>query len=190
MGKLDIRIDDIYEKHYQALYDFCLMYIHRDPRYVPCIDDAIQEAVLYVLRAKTAYENDFHVLNTMMKYCRTYFKDLNRKQRRRACITGRAVPIEYAYDLQNPVDAIARWCEQEDQKAWMTAFQNELTEKEKDVYDRCFHEGLNRREAADAMSISEESVKGTLQRIRKKAVLRKEMLFSLLIAVLVKGMHP
>ena len=190
MGCSEERIVELYETYYQALYHFCLVYIHRDPRYLPHVEDCIQDAFLYALRNRKRYANEKHVLNTMMKYCRTYFKDLNRKERRRAAITGRHVSLDETIDLCDPVYAIARWCETQDDHDFLEEFRQSMTDKEQDVFEAYFEKDMDKKETALHLGITEDAVKGTVQRIRKKANLKKEWIIGLIIAFLFPFTRP
>lgn len=168
-GKSAEQMEALFTAYYQTLGHLCFRYFHYQSEYIPYIEDCIQEVFFHALKKQEkllAHPNPYAWLaNACKKEC----QNVMRRQAVRSRILKEAVPFDEQRRRDENPSEIDRRLDQEELLRWLSDFQELLTPLERSVYTQYFIGQKSAAEIASGLSCGEASVRGALQRIRKKA---------------------
>lgn len=159
---------------YQNYYDYLKLYsyaiLDKQYEYWPLAEDCVQmtfEKAIEKMNLLQSHETPFFWLK---KTCRYITLTEKRKLATRARILRYPVSIDEEFDVADPKDAIADWILSEDLSDRKQLLMDNLTEQERLVYKAIYEEELSYREAEEKYGISDGTLRGAMQRIKRKAL--------------------
>lgn len=168
MNAPDGFIEDLIVRHHDRLQKRCARIVHYDSRYLPMVDDCIQEAyckAYYNYERIAKSDNHFAWL---VRCCENYFNSKIRRNIRRTEITGTHVSYEQCGDTEDPMSNVLRWLARMDALDTLHDFLETLTPLELGVFKSYYQKNLSLQATAQNNDISVVSARAAVDRIKKK----------------------
>ncbi len=165
----DKLLSELYEQYYARLKNYCLIIFQYDPRLVSFADDCVQETFIKALEHKKKVASAPSAYAWLAKCCRNTCISM---QRRRTILfhkIGKQVAFDETNEHPDSTDSIIRWLYQYQAKELLAEIYAQLTPLEQAIFYDYFQNKMSTDQVAVHNSTSIYSVKGALQRIRKKA---------------------
>ena len=164
----DETVADLFNRYYKIVYNQCLVKMNFDNRFIHIVDDCIQETFVIFL---ISYDKLCDHPNPAGWLCNTAWNRLRSEIRK---TTHRVKKLYEIAEMEqvNPseVEAVLdRWANQNMAIETIAAIHSILTQKEQEIYQSYFVEDLSLAETARKNSISPNSVRSAIGRIRKRA---------------------
>lgn len=175
-------VEQLYENYLVELQRFCALQFRHSPTYMPIVDDVVQDVFLKALKHETLLRQHPNPYGWLALTCRNAVKSIVRRDIRRREILGKPVAVEEYEDIAQQQDDIVRWMDKMQHEDTIRHLRERLTPLEHQVYEAYFEQDLSASDTADRLQVTVESVRGAVQRIRRKA-LRHESITTLLILI-------
>ena len=159
----------LYEKYYRELLHYSFSLFQFQPQYLQEAEDCVQDAFEKALTRVPGITGHPAPLPLLKKMCRNIAITRRRNLMNRAHILGFPVSVEEQQNLPGGQDEIALWIHGQENLEAKQLLLRLLTEGERDVYRVFYEMGKSIRDTAGELNITEGSVRGCLQRIRRKA---------------------
>lgn len=162
-------IEALFISYYDVLVHHCYRYFAYQPEYIPYIEDCIQEVFFHALRKQEKLLQHPNPYAWLANACKKECKNIMRRHATTERVFGKAVSFDESLNKVTGKDEIAGWIDHEDIHRWLLELEGNLSTSELNVYWQYFVERKSAHEIASASASSESAIRGTLQRIRKKA---------------------
>ncbi len=173
MEEIEMTMNELFIRNHDALKSYCVRLIHYDPRYMPLVDDCIQEAFLKAFHNFESIRSSPNPFGWLAVCCQHYIRSEFRKQKRRSEIMGIPVSLETSEEASDPMDSVLRWLNRMDAKEVLDAITAQLSPAEKKVFRDHFELGHTMNETAERCDMSANAVRSAVERIKKKAIKSK-----------------
>lgn len=161
-------LNQLFEKHYQAIYRRCLWVVDFDPRYHHLIEDCIQDAFM---KATSHYEDYKDYENPVgwiaITACNSLRSALRRELRSRQTFLEME-PEQLEQAAYAPADA-DRLFDRQELIRQLTEIYSLLTEREKLIFHEYFIEHKHMRKIAQDNGMGLSAVRSGIRRIRRRA---------------------
>lgn len=160
-----------YHRYARKLEHMCLKYVGYQEEYRSIVDESVQETFLRAvenydnLNAVTPSHLEAWLVQTCWNRFRTELKKYRRRKRRHAVLPDKGEPYLSAEQLQNILE---RYFENLHKQEIIDKLLQILNERERDIVDRHFFQGLSFEEMAKQDEITVGAVKSVLARARAK----------------------
>ena len=171
-------LDLIYEKYAGSLFACSLSLLRSLPDAPSLAEECVQETFETALRKIKILERHPAPEAWLKDVCRNITLSRHRKILNRLRITGQGVP--YSDSVADVRSRIDEWIDQHDLQQKKRQLIESLTEEETAVFHAYFEQELSLKESAEKLGLSENAVRGSVQRIRSKAA-RISVLLSLFL---------
>lgn len=161
-------IEALYREHYGDLKRFSYHYVHSDAKFIPFIEDCIQETFVKATINYRKLITHNNVIGWLVKTCRNELSMCMRKYLRYHKHFGNNVEIdvESAEALNDDLD---RWIRRHDAEGELRCIYMALTPLEQRVFEDFYTNDLSLKETADKQGMTENAVHCSAKRIRHKA---------------------
>lgn len=161
-------LDELYQKYYKILLLSSFVLLGKQKEHWETAEDCVQETfVKAMIKMHKLYCHTAPEL-WLKKTCRNITLSKRRKQYNRARILGFPSPMQGAEEIKDVKNDIAEWIIREELLEKKQQLLETLTQQEQQVYRNIYEGRQTIKEAAEALQITEGSVRGALQRIKKK----------------------
>ena len=171
---------DLYQNYYDYLKTYSYTLLNKQHEYWPLAEDCVQLTFVKAIEKMGLLQNHETPFFWLKKTCRYITLTERRKLATRARILRYPVSIDEQIDIADPKDAIADMILSEDLSDRKRLLMDNLTEQERLVYKAIYEEELSYREAEEKYGISDGTLRGAMQRIKRK-VLKILSNFSVLV---------
>lgn len=178
-------MENLYVTYYHALKQLCMRYFSYNTKYMNQVDDCIQNVFCIAIEKQEQLINHPNPYAWLANVCKIQCFGIIRKEKRRSAILQEQVYNEEKAKITNTQDDVLRWVEQNDAAELLAALLAKLTPSENLIYTEYFVKDKTAARIAEEQDITENSVRGTLQRIRKKASMLE--LVSIIFAIVQFG---
>lgn len=161
-------LEMLYKQYHQRLFSFCAWYIRRRPGLLHNADDFVQETFLDAIEHKTELMTSSNVVGWLYINCKKRCDSAIKRYDRRRKILNNPISIDDVPDLPDTSDAIIQWFCLTEAEETIHMLQERLTVLEKKIFNSYFLESLSLKVTAAQCDVSIDSVRGAIQRIRKK----------------------
>lgn len=165
-----ITIELLFEKYYRELFVYSFFLFDYRKQFYQEAEDCVQdtfEKALYHQSSLLNHEEPYRYLKAM---CKNITITKRRNIYRRFKKLGYPESIEACNDVADAKDIVMDWIIQQENIAAKEALLNMLTNKEKEVYHFYYEKCQTIKGTAKALDCSDTSVRGSIQRIRSKAM--------------------
>lgn len=169
MPDMTARLAELFAKYHDALERYCKRLVHYDPKYFSLAEDSVQIAFLTALKHPESFNNSPNQYGWLAVCCKNHIMSKLRQQKNRTNIIGVSVSFEECETVQDPTDAIIRWMESSDSREYISKIYTSLSSSEKKIFEDYYLHDCSLKETAIRNNITVGSVRGAVQRIRKKA---------------------
>lgn len=168
----DILLEQLYMKYYDAVYRQCLSLVKYNPAYYPLVEDCIQDAFLQAVEDYAEYKNYKNPIGWIIRVAQNKVKSKYRDELRHSKVISPLDQAEGA-DVAFSVDSIESFTDRQETIETIAKIYHMLSEQEKEVFIAYFLKDMGQKETSSATGLSENSVRATIRRIRKRARLSK-----------------
>lgn len=169
MQDANTQLADLFTEHHDALERYCKRLVHYDPKYFSLAEDCVQIAFLTALRHPESFNNCPNKYGWLAICCKNYIISKLRQQKNRANILGKRVSFEECESVEDPTDAIIRWIDSSTLQEYIDSIYTSLSPSEKRIFEDYYYQDCSLQETATRNNVTIGSVRGAVQRIRKKA---------------------
>lgn len=162
-------LEMLYNQYHKRLFSFCAWNLKKRPDLLHYADDYVQETFLDAIKHKTELMGSDNVAGWLYRNCKKRCDAAIKRYDRRRKILRYPVPIETVPDLPDVSDAVIQWFCITETEETIQMLRERLTTLEYKVFNAYFLERLSLRATAARCDASVDSVRGAIQRIRKKA---------------------
>lgn len=162
-------IETLYAKHLPALIRYCARMLHYDHRYLPLVEDLVQDVFLTALHHHEALVNHPNPYGWLVTACRYRCHDLLRQELRRSSSLGAPLPLEEAQTPQSQEDVVQAWLHHLDSTQLLSSLHSKLSPMEQQVFETYYLEGNTLQQTSCELDLTTTAVSDAARRIRKKA---------------------
>lgn len=145
------------------------------------VDDVVQDVFLKALKHEKLLREHPNPYGWLALTCRNAVKSIVRRDIRRREILGKPIAVEEYEDIAQQQDDIVRWMDKMQHEATLKWLRDSLTPLERQVYEAYFELDQSAAATADQLQVTVESVRGAVQRIRRKALRHETLAVALLL---------
>lgn len=177
-----ITLDLLYSKYYRELFQYSFSFFDCRQQYLQDAEDCVQDTF------EKAMKNLDKVLKNEapLKYLKLMCKNITISRRRDIHLHQRILKfpktIDEHFDVADPKDIVMDWIIRQENKEIKKILMYELTDKEKEVYSLYFEQNMSIKETAQELDSTDGSIRGSIQRIRSKAMKLQNLYFILVFA--------
>ena len=164
----------LFEIHHNALEQYCKRLVHYDSKFFTLAEDAVQVAFMKARADPKSFNAAINKYGWLAICCRNHIRSKLRQYKNRNDIIGRHISFDLCECVEDPVDAIFRWMDSSYSQEITDSVYASLSPLEKQVFKDYYQLDYSLEETAERSNATVGSVRGAVQRIRKKA---KEMRF-------------
>lgn len=173
-------LEELYTKHYDSVYRFCLVVAEFNPCFYPLIEDCIQDAFVKAILHYEKFEGFENQAGWLARVAGNRVRDEIRKERNRLRVISSRIRCK-SEDMAFSDGEIDRALELKDLREEIIRIYNMLTDLEKRVFWSYFMEDKQIAEVASDNELSTNSVRAAVKRIRSKARLKNLLIFLMLL---------
>ena len=162
-------LDLLYQRYYADLRDYSFKILDLHHEYLPLAEDCVQQTFEKAIIKMDILLNHEAPYLWLKKTCRNITLTERRNCFIRARILRFPVSIDEHFEATDPKDLITDWIISEDLSDRKQLLMENLTEQERLVYKAIFEEELSYQEAEEKYHISDGTLRGALQRIKRTA---------------------
>lgn len=179
-GERNKLLEDLYSKHYDSVFRFCVVVAKFDKQYYPLIEDCIQDAFIEAIQKYDKYKDYNNPTGWIARVAGNRLRsEIHKERNRRKTVSSRMqIRSEDTAFFNNFVE---QEMEREFLKEDIVRIYNMLTELEKTVFKEYFLEERTVKTAANHSGLSENSVRAAIRRIRKRSNTIKNFIFILIL---------
>ena len=160
----------LYSEYYTKLIDYSYSLLDRNLKSWPLAEDCVQSTFeKAMIKMNVLQKHDLPYL-WLRKTCRNITLSENRKLINRARILRYPISFDQQLDVADPKDDIAEWILREELIDRKQQLLENLTEQERMVYQAIFEENLSHQETEKLYSMTDGTIRGAIQRIKRKAL--------------------
>ena len=177
-----ITLDLLYSKYYRELLQYSFSFFDCRQQYLQDAEDCVQDTF------EKAMKNLDKVLTNEapLKYLKLMCRNITISRRRDIHLHQRILKfpktIDEQFDVADPKDIVMDWIIRQENKEIKKILMEELTDKEKEVYSLYFEQNMSIKETAQELDNTDGSIRGSIQRIRSKAMKLQNIYFILVFA--------
>lgn len=171
----------LFENNHNALEQYCKRLVHYDPKFFTLAEDAVQVAFMKALLDPDSFRSATNKYGWLAICCKNHISSKLRQYKNRNDIVGQHVSFEACKSVEDPVDAIIRWMNSSYSQGIIDSVYASLSPSEKQIFKDYYQRSFSLEETAKLNNVSVGSVRGAVQRIRKKA---KEMKFLIMLLII------
>lgn len=177
-----ITLDLLYSKYYRELLQYSFSFFDCRQQYLRDAEECVQDTF------EKAMKNLDKVLTNEapLKYLKLMCKNITISRRRDIHLHQRILKfpktIDEYFDVADPKDIVMDWIIRQENKEIKKILMEELTDKEKEVYSLYFEQDMSIKETAQELDSTDGSIRGSIQRIRSKAMKLQNLYFILVFA--------
>lgn len=177
-----ITLDLLYSKYYRELLQYSFSFFDCRQQYLQDAEDCVQDTF-----GKAMKNLDKVLMNEApLKYLKLMCKNITISRRRDIHLHQRILKfpktIDEYFDVADPKDIVMDWIIRQENKEIKKTLMDELTDKEKEVYSLYFEQNMSIKETAQELDSTDGSIRGSIQRIRSKAMKQQNLYFILVFA--------
>lgn len=177
-----ITLDLLYSKYYRELLQYSFSFFDCRQQYLQDAEDCVQDTF-----GKAMKNLDKVLTNEApLKYLKLMCKNITISRRRDIHLHQRILKfpktIDEYFDVADPKDIVMDWIIRQENKEIKKILLEELTDKEKEVYSLYFEQNMSIKETAQELDSTDGSIRGSIQRIRSKAMKLQNLYFILVFA--------
>lgn len=161
---------ELYERYYLHLRNYCIVLFHYDPQLIPLADDCVQEVFAAALKHPQEVIDAPNTYAWLAKCCKNTCYAVLRKKALTYRKLGKQISFDEVYDFSDSTDGIIRWLCQYQALELLNTIYDCLTPLEQAVFQDYYQKGMSAKMTAAHNGVSLYSVKGTLSRLRSKAM--------------------
>lgn len=163
-------LDKLFRRYYQSLRDYSFSLLDKQPEHRHLAEDCTQQTfVTATLKMDILLAHEMPYL-WMKKTCYHITISEKRKLNNRAKILHYPLSLDQRIDVADPKDDIVEWISQEDLSDRKQQLISVLTEQEHMVYQAVYEENLSYQETKQKYNITDGTIRGAIQRIKKKVL--------------------
>ena len=181
MHDINDQLIDLFEKHHNTLEQYCKRLVHYDQKFFTLAEDAVQIAFLKAISDPKSFNNAPNKYGWLAICCKNHISSKLRQYKNRNDIAGRHISFDVCESVEDPVDAIIRWIDSSYSQEITDSIYASLSSSEKQIFKDYYQLDYSLEETAARNGVTVGSVRGTVQRIRKKAKETKLIAMFLLI---------
>lgn len=175
-------IEILYDKYYRELFIYSFSLFDYRQQHLQDAEDCVQETF------EKAVKNLEDVLKNAapLKYLMVMCKNITLSRRRDIHLHQKILKfpqtIDEHFDVADSRDIVMDWMIRRENEEIKKMLLEELTDKEKTVYHLYFEQNMSIKETAQEMNGTAGSVRGSIQRIRSRAMKLQNIYFILIYA--------
>lgn len=174
-------LTELFIRYHDTLEKYCRRLVNYDPKFFTLAEDAVQIAFLNAVKDAEGFNASKNQYGWLAICCRNYIMSKLRQYKNRNAIVGKHISFDGCENIQDPVDAVIRWLDSSYSQVITDSIYASLSSSEKQVFEDYYLYDYSLKETAQRNNVTVGSVRGAIQRIRRKA---KEMtLFSLILLI-------
>lgn len=155
--------------------------VHYDPQFFTLAEDSVQIAFLTAVKHPESFHDSPNPYGWLAVCCKNHIMSKLRQQKNRARIVGEHVSFEACENVEDPTDAIIRWVDASTSREYIELIYHSLSSSEKKIFEDYYLCDCSLQETAARNGVTVGSVRGAVQRIRKKA--RSIKSFSIILLI-------
>lgn len=163
-------IEKLFSLYNEDLKRFCISYLRTRPELMNNADDFVQETFLQAIKCQKKLVDHVNVFGWLYLTCKKRCDSAIARYNRRKRILKQPVSLDTIPELSDPSDSIVQWLCQTDIKEKLHLLNDKLTPLERSVFDVYFLDHSSLKETSKRCGVSIDSVRGSIQRIRKKLI--------------------
>ena len=163
-----IFLESLYRRYAMGLQLFSYSLLDRRKENWPLAEDCVQltfEKAMLKIQILQEHESPYLWLR---RTCHNITVSERRKQYNRARILHFPVPVDMADSVADPQNGIAEWIIREELLEMKQELLLSLSEQESRVYKTIYQDGETIADTARHLNLTNDAVRGTLERIRRK----------------------
>ncbi len=161
-------IEELISLYHDRLQKRCARIVHYDSRYLPMVDDCIQEAYCKAFYNYESIADSNNHYAWLVRCCEHYFNSKIRRNIRRKEIAGTHVSLEQCEDVEDTMNNVLRWLATMDALDTLHDFLETLTPLEFAVFKSYHEENMSLQATAQNNGITTTSARAAVDRIKKK----------------------
>lgn len=165
-----ITIELLFEKYYRGLLVYSFSLFDFKQQFYQEAEDCVQDTFEKALNHQNSLLMHAEPYRYLKCMCRNITVTKRRNIHRRFRKLGYPESIDMCYEFADTKDIVMDWMIRQENKAVKNALLAALTDKEKAVYRLYYEENLAMKKTAVTLKCSDTSVRGSIQRIRNKAM--------------------
>lgn len=169
MQDTNTQLSDLFAEYHDALEQYCKRLIHYDSKFYILAEDSVQIAFLTALKNPDSFNSSPNKYGWLAICCKNHIMSKLRQQKNRAEIVGMQVSFDECESVEDPTDAIIRWIDASASQEYINTICASLSSSEKKIFEDYYLRDCSLQETATRNGVTVGSVRGTVQRIRKKA---------------------
>ncbi len=181
----------LFSEYYTALRKDCIRYIRHDPKFLPLVDDCIQETFIKAYSNYDTLKTHPNIAGWLIIASRNYLMSVLRKHKyQNEHQVGLIDAAEFS-EIDNGISAFERWICKNDMQDMIDKVYEVLSPKEKDILRDHFINNRTALETAELNGLTKGAIESGVRRIRKKIrkLFGKIIFFSIAQYVFVHLMH-
>lgn len=175
------QLTKLFIEYHDALERYCKRLVHYDSKFFTLAEDAVQIAFFKALTDPKSFTAAPNKYGWLAVCCKNYISSKLRQQKNRNNIAGRHISYDACENVEDPIDAVIRWMDSSYSQEIIDSIYTSLSSSEKRVFEDYYLHDCSLEETAKRNSVTVGSVRGAVQRIRKKAKELKYLAVILLI---------
>ncbi len=162
-------LTELFIRYHDTLEQYCKRLVHYDPKFFTLAEDAVQIAFLNAVKDAESFNASQNQYGWLAICCRNYIMSKLRQYKNRNDIVGKHISFDACESVQDPVDAVIRWLDSTYSQVITDSIYASLSSSEKQVFEDYYLRDCSLKETAQRNNVTIGSVRGAIQRIRKKA---------------------
>lgn len=181
MDNQESYIESLFVTYHDALKYFCMYCFSYQPQFLPYVDDCIQDVFVAAFKKREKLVKHPNPYAWLLNACRKQCYSVMRRQKIWNKAIGKVSSYQFEQtSIMNVENDIVRWMCSFDAEKWIDSLKSSLTSSESMIFTEYFEKSKTAPQIAKEQEISEASVRGAIQRVRKKALSSKMIIFFLL----------
>lgn len=169
MQDMNNQLTALFEEHHNALEQYCKRLVHYDPKFFTLAEDAVQIAFMKALTDPKSFNASINKYGWLAICCKNHINSKLRQYKNRNDIVGRHISFDVCESVADPADAIIRWMDSSCSQEITDSIYASLSPSEQKIFADYFQHCCSLEETANLNNVTIGSVRGAVQRIRKKA---------------------
>ena len=169
MQDTNVHLSILFSKYHDALEKYCTRLVHYDSKYRTLVEDSVQIAFLKALNDPESFNQSPNQYGWLAVCCKNHIFSKLRQQKNREEIVGKQITLDRCCDIEDPTDAIIRWINSSDSRKFLNSLYASLSSSEKQIFEDYYLHDCSLQETANRNNLTIGSVRGAVERIRKKA---------------------
>lgn len=169
MSTWDFQIEELYSKYSPLLRNLCRKRVNGNPIYEDLIEECIQDVFIVAYRERKKLQEIVNMQAWLIQVCMNRFIPRLQQYDRRRKRESFSIDDPVHEGSHPAVDAIGKYVEVQEIKAFQLRLKQQLDDDEKKVFSYYFENDMTMAAIGDKLELSDNRVRYLIQRIRKKA---------------------